>query len=192
MTTSRMKVVNLLESLIDDPKKVTNMEKAILNWSISNSKKKNAPKSSFSKINKKHEIDFDDVDYERIKIQRNFEDKYFCNIYNARARKVIYNLRKVPGLNEKINNGELDPIKLPSMTPHEMHPDRWQALFDKKAAKERANLDLENVENLASGLYTCSKCKSDKTVFYSLQTRSADEPMTQYITCLNCGKKWKD
>jgi len=41
------------------------------------------------------------------------------------------------------------------------------------------------------GQFKCGKCKSRKTTFYLLQTRSADEPMTVYVTCLGCGHKWK-
>ena len=39
--------------------------------------------------------------------------------------------------------------------------------------------------------FTCFKCKSNKCTFYQLQTRSADEPMTTFVTCLNCGNRWK-
>jgi len=28
--------------------------------------------------------------------------------------------------------------------------------------------------------------------FYQKQTRSADEPMTVFITCKNCGNEWRD
>lgn len=44
----------------------------------------------------------------------------------------------------------------------------------------------------AKGIYTCNKCKSNLTSHYSLQVRSADEPMTVFITCLNCANKWKE
>jgi DNA-directed RNA polymerase subunit M/transcription elongation factor TFIIS len=43
-----------------------------------------------------------------------------------------------------------------------------------------------------NGMFTCMRCKSKKTTFYLLQTRSADEPMTAYITCISCGNKWKN
>ena len=39
--------------------------------------------------------------------------------------------------------------------------------------------------------FTCHKCKSKKCSYYQLQTRSADEPMTTFVTCLNCNARWK-
>ena len=41
------------------------------------------------------------------------------------------------------------------------------------------------------GMFKCNKCKSMKTVYYQMQTRSADEPMTTYVTCTNCEARWK-
>ena len=37
----------------------------------------------------------------------------------------------------------------------------------------------------------CGKCKQNKITYYELQTRSCDEPATQYYTCLICDHKWK-
>ena len=39
--------------------------------------------------------------------------------------------------------------------------------------------------------FTCGRCKRNKTTYYQLQTRSADEPMTTFVTCLHCNNKWK-
>jgi transcription elongation factor S-II len=41
------------------------------------------------------------------------------------------------------------------------------------------------------GQFVCKKCKGDKTTSYSLQTRSADEPMTVFVCCLTCGNRWR-
>lgn len=46
-------------------------------------------------------------------------------------------------------------------------------------------------KEVAIGLFKCGKCKSNKTTYTQAQTRSADEPMTTFVTCLNCGNKWK-
>ena len=41
------------------------------------------------------------------------------------------------------------------------------------------------------GAKKCRKCGSRSTSYYEVQTRSADEPMTQFITCLDCNNRWK-
>lgn len=69
-------------------------------------------------------------------------------------------------------------------------------LFPKKKLeneKIRCSLLKDNKPKkpLVEGFFKCGKCKSKYTEFYEMQTRSADEPMTAFITCLNCGKQWK-
>jgi len=39
--------------------------------------------------------------------------------------------------------------------------------------------------------FTCRKCHTNLTSYYTLQIRSADEPMTVFITCQNCKNQWK-
>ncbi len=39
--------------------------------------------------------------------------------------------------------------------------------------------------------FKCGKCKARKATYYQMQTRSADEPMTTFVTCLNCNNRWK-
>ena len=39
--------------------------------------------------------------------------------------------------------------------------------------------------------FKCGKCHQRKCKYYQLQTRSADEPMTTFVTCVNCGNRWK-
>lgn len=46
--------------------------------------------------------------------------------------------------------------------------------------------------NTEGGEFTCSRCKGTKTSHYSMQTRSSDEPMTVFITCLTCRKRWRE
>lgn len=59
---------------------------------------------------------------------------------------------------------------------------------DLKKAKARGELVDEDFEG---GVFVCMKCKSKRTHYYQMQTRSADEPMTIFVTCLDCGKRWK-
>ena len=48
-----------------------------------------------------------------------------------------------------------------------------------------------NPPEVKQGIYKCKKCGSKKTWSYQLQTRSADEGFTNFVTCSNCGNKWK-
>jgi DNA-directed RNA polymerase subunit M/transcription elongation factor TFIIS len=44
---------------------------------------------------------------------------------------------------------------------------------------------------VVEGLFECPRCKSKKTKSTEVQTRSADEPPTYFILCLNCGYRWR-
>ena len=39
--------------------------------------------------------------------------------------------------------------------------------------------------------FRCGRCKQNKTIYMQMQTRSADEPMTTFVNCVNCGNAWK-
>ena len=56
-----------------------------------------------------------------------------------------------------------------------------------KAAEINKMAGIKN----AKGMFKCGRCKSTKTTHYQQQTRSADEPMTVFITCTECGNRWK-
>lgn len=47
----------------------------------------------------------------------------------------------------------------------------------------------ENVDQLAAD---CPKCSNKKAYFMQIQIRSADEPMTTFYKCTNCGYQWKE
>ncbi len=38
----------------------------------------------------------------------------------------------------------------------------------------------------------CEKCGHAEAVWWMLQTRSADEPTTQFYRCTGCGHTWRD
>lgn len=38
---------------------------------------------------------------------------------------------------------------------------------------------------------TCGKCKMSRVAYSQAQTRAADEPMTTFCECTNCGHRWK-
>jgi transcription elongation factor S-II len=88
-----------------------------------------------------------------------------------------------------ISDGSLKPQVLAFMTHQELSPDKWSVLIDKKSKRDQQK--FENNMAAATDTFTCRKCKSKKCTFYALQVRSSDEPMTIYVTCLECGQRWK-
>jgi DNA-directed RNA polymerase subunit M/transcription elongation factor TFIIS len=85
----------------------------------------------------------------------------------------------------------------PAMTPTEfasshyidLAPERWQRIIQEAVAKEIAMHSKTKTANI--NMY-CRKCKrKTKCDYYQLQTRSADEPMTTFVTCLECDARWK-
>jgi len=75
------------------------------------------------------------------------------------------------------------------MTHQELDANMWKELIDKKIKRDDSKFNV-NIESSTS-LFTCKKCGSKKCTYYELQIRSADEPATIFITCLECGKHWK-
>lgn len=49
-------------------------------------------------------------------------------------------------------------------------------------------------ENVSTTEEVCPKCGHKRAYFMSIQTRSADEPMTNFFKCCNvsCGHRWRD
>ena len=70
-----------------------------------------------------------------------------------------------------------------------MQPERWADLIAAKKLKDE-NRYAPRLE-ASTDNFTCYKCRSKKCSYYQLQTRSADEPMTTFVTCLDCGNRWK-
>ena len=80
----------------------------------------------------------------------------------------------------------LKPENIAFLTPQELDPSKWKKILDKKEKNRQSRKDAN-----VTMQYTCKKCKHKKHTVISLQTRSADEPMTEFITCTNCGHTFK-
>lgn len=118
-----------------------------------------------------------------------WSDASFVKYYSTNARRLLANISYTSNANvliSKIKNGHIDPYSLVKLTREELNPDLWETLKSK-------NLEKIVVKEMAAedGMFKCNKCKSMKTIYYQMQTRSADEPMTTYVTCTNCNTKWK-
>jgi transcription elongation factor S-II len=123
-------------------------------------------------------------------IIKKWHNTLFCEIYAARLRTVLTNLKQNPELHQQLLSGEVTPIIIATMTHQEMNPLQWKPIIDRKIKRDR--LKFTNNIEASTDMYTCGRCKSKKCTYYEMQTRSADEPTTVFVTCLNCGKNWKN
>ena len=125
------------------------------------------------------------------KVERSWDCRVFKMYYVNKVRSMVFNLKNGV-LKTKITEGKFNIAQVPYMDSWDLWPEKYEAYFQKKLEKEMIQLQREAESQNVSGMFTCGKCNSDCTTFFSLQTRSADEPMTNYITCKKCGHKWKD
>jgi transcription elongation factor S-II len=118
-----------------------------------------------------------------------WESPDFTALYKNKLRSLLFNLSnpKNPGLVASVRVGDTTPERLLQMTPQEMDPGLWKPYYDRIAAKEL----LRSNDVVPEGILQCGRCKSKRVVWYQMQTRSADEPMTVFATCSECGKRWK-
>jgi DNA-directed RNA polymerase subunit M/transcription elongation factor TFIIS len=122
------------------------------------------------------------------KIIKKWENPYFKQLYVDRLRTIVNNL-KYEDIIQQLQTGELKPQVFAFMTHQEMNPSRWSSLIQQKMKRDASKFNT-NIQ-ASTDMFTCKKCRSKKCTYYELQTRSADEPATIFITCLDCGKHWK-
>jgi DNA-directed RNA polymerase subunit M/transcription elongation factor TFIIS len=83
----------------------------------------------------------------------------------------------------------LTPEEFVNTTEVDRHPERWMDKLRQAAERDKA---LYSRKTTASMQMYCSSCKKKTNCdYYQMQTRSADEPMTTFVTCLECDKRWK-
>jgi DNA-directed RNA polymerase subunit M/transcription elongation factor TFIIS len=128
-------------------------------------------------------------------IPRNWKSPQFVEQYKYIARSVLSNIHPDSPVNNsrllsRALDGEFTLDKIPEMSHYEMFPENWKALADKQVNREQKI--LEGHKGYATDRFACKRCHKRECSYYELQTRSADEPMTIFITCLNCGKRWRE
>lgn len=113
--------------------------------------------------------------------------------YKLKVRSLFSNLKGKTNaeLGQSVMSGSVSAERFVRMS--------GQELMSAEQRKINAELEKENMskaqvpmaEKSVSEELTCGNCKQRKVSYTQAQTRSADEPMTTFCECMNCGKRWK-
>jgi DNA-directed RNA polymerase subunit M/transcription elongation factor TFIIS len=98
----------------------------------------------------------------------------------VRGDRVRFSYVLQPQLMYRLLTRELTSQDLPGLRPEQLWPDgpHSRALFKNKERDLMLEKSRAKEEDYI-GLFKCGKCKSVKTTYYQMQTRSADEPMVR-------------
>ncbi|KAF1951878.1 transcription elongation factor [Byssothecium circinans] len=113
--------------------------------------------------------------------------------YRQKMRALYQNLKNKanPGLRKRVLSGDIVPKRFVTMSHDEMKSDERRAADEKLEKENMNNAMVAQIEKSISQEFQCGKCKQRKVSYSQAQTRSADEPMTTFCECMNCGNRWK-
>ncbi|ESQ52526.1 hypothetical protein EUTSA_v10016682mg [Eutrema salsugineum] len=111
----------------------------------------------------------------------------------AKYRSIMFNLRDSnnPDLRRRVLTGEVPPEKLITLSAEEMASDKRKQENNQIKEKFLFNCEQGPAPKASTDQFKCGRCGQRKCTYYQMQTRSADEPMTTYVTCVNCNNHWK-
>ncbi|XP_014815248.1 PREDICTED: transcription elongation factor A protein 3 isoform X2 [Calidris pugnax] len=113
--------------------------------------------------------------------------------YRNRVRSRISNLKdpKNPSLRRNVLCGAIPPSLIARMTAEEMASDELKQLRNAMTQEAIREHQMAKTGGTVTDLFQCGKCKKKNCTYNQVQTRSADEPMTTFVLCNECGNRWK-
>lgn len=121
------------------------------------------------------------------KILRKWNNKYFVNLYIDRLRSIMNNLNDY--MLDLIQQKVIKTRQIGEMSFYEMNPIKWTKLVELKKIRDKNK--FENTAQKVVSLFICKKCRGRNCTNTPIQTRSCDEGITNFITCMDCGCNWK-
>ncbi|XP_028836752.1 transcription elongation factor A protein 3 isoform X1 [Denticeps clupeoides] len=113
--------------------------------------------------------------------------------YKNRVRSRISNLKdpKNPNLRKNVLAGAIDLMRIATMSAEEMASDELKHLRNVMTQEAIREHQMAKTGGTTTDLLQCGKCKKKNCTYNQVQTRSADEPMTTFVLCNECGNRWK-
>lgn len=128
-------------------------------------------------------------------VARSWSNARFMDTYCRKANSVVDNLDPScvtvgnRHLRERVGTGDILPHEVAFLTPDKAFPERWKAVLETKVQHD--NFTYNQKPEAMTDQFRCRKCHKRKCVYYEQQTRSCDEPMSLFITCISCGNGWR-
>ncbi|XP_069935213.1 transcription elongation factor A protein 3 isoform X4 [Oryctolagus cuniculus] len=147
----------------------------------------------------KAEDDYKDYGVNCDKMASEIEDHIYQELkgtdmkYRNRVRSRISNLKdpRNPGLRRNVLSGAISAGLIAKMTAEEMASDELRELRNAMTQEAIREHQMAKTGGTTTDLFQCSKCKKKNCTYNQVQTRSADEPMTTFVLCNECGNRWK-
>ena len=119
------------------------------------------------------------------KIIKKWNNPFFVELYISKFRSLLANIDS-EHVQELIRQ---DPYKISHMSHQEMNPTIWKPFIEKQQKIAESMLNNKLTANTTS--FKCHRCDSKNCSYYQMQIRSADEPMTSFVTCIDCDNHWR-
>lgn len=122
-------------------------------------------------------------------VSRHVEDVE--RVYMQACRDALANLTTSPlgngnaYLRDAVGTGTVPAERVPTMGASELRPGVH------RDAPSRCCNDRD-VSSRATDLFECPRCSERRCTHYELQTRSADEATTVFVSCVACGHRWTE
>jgi hypothetical protein len=167
----RVNMINVFHTVLDDhcdEEDICDLERGVYNATLEDAKKHMVPLT--------------------------WDHDMFKWLYKMIAKRILTNFQPTSYIGNKSlidrwKDGEFTLDSIGKWTPYDLNPANWKDLKDQQFRRDKRI--LEGNLAMATDRFRCSQCKKKLCSYYELQTRSADEPMTIFVSCLNCGKNWK-
>ncbi|KAI7837502.1 hypothetical protein COHA_008693 [Chlorella ohadii] len=104
--------------------------------------------------------------------------------YKAKFRQLHFNLKDAanPDLRRKVLSGEVAPDVLLDLPAEELASDAKKEENARIREKKLFDAAPSSAKQATTDQFQCGKCKQRKCTYYQMQTRSADEPMTTFVS----------
>tara|TARA_Y100000996_G_scaffold408802_1_gene388469 strand:+ start:72 stop:611 length:540 start_codon:yes stop_codon:yes gene_type:complete len=166
--TFRSDIVNFINKEIDSINLSRRIERSVYNYIIKLSNKK--------------------------RIKKKWDNSIFKNLYLAKIRSIYSNIKgdsyiKNIDFKGKLLSNKINVDTIADVSMYDIFPDIWKDLINERIKKDKLKYELK--PEAMTNAFKCRKCNSRSCAYYEVQTRSADEPMTQFVNCLDCGNRWR-